>query len=84
MLDVARALSRDFNLIRVDLYTNGENIHVGELTNVSGNIKATFSSDDAERRIARLVLGDDCFRAVGLRGDGVAARPMARLERPQR
>jgi hypothetical protein len=64
MRDVARAISRDFNLIRVDLYTNGKEIHVGELTNVSGNIKATFSSEAADRRVTRLVFGDDGFEAV--------------------
>jgi hypothetical protein len=69
MLDIARVLSRDFNLIRVDLYTNGEDIHVGELTNVSGNIKATFSSRATAREVTRLVFGNHGFRVAEFRGN---------------
>ena len=33
MLALADTLSKDFEFIRVDLYTDGEHIYVGELTN---------------------------------------------------
>jgi TupA-like ATPgrasp len=36
MLALARILSRPFSFLRVDLYTNGESILVGELTNCPG------------------------------------------------
>ncbi len=61
MLDVARELSQDFNLIRVDLYTDESQIYVGELTNVSGNAKARFSSSEAERMLTSMIFGDGGF-----------------------
>ncbi len=39
-LDVARELSQDFDLIRIDLYTDESRIYVGEPTNVSDNAGA--------------------------------------------
>jgi TupA-like ATPgrasp len=36
MLEVARLLSRHFNFVRVDLYSNGEECLVGGITNCPG------------------------------------------------
>lgn len=48
MLKVATALSKDFSMIRVDLYSDGQRIYVGELTNVSENASGVFLPPSAE------------------------------------
>ena len=40
MLELARLLSQQFNLVRVDLYSNGEECLVGEITNCPGGATA--------------------------------------------
>lgn len=42
MLDVAARLSRPFSFIRVDLYTDGSEVKVGELTNLPNAANASF------------------------------------------
>ena len=45
LLALARVLSEPFASIRVDTYTDGENILVGELTNVHGSALEAFKPD---------------------------------------
>jgi hypothetical protein len=42
MLDVASALAADLNYIRVDLYSDGKNVLVGELTNCSDDARGIW------------------------------------------
>ena len=42
ILDLARRLSAPFSYIRVDLYTDGRRIYIGELTSVPANTKLNF------------------------------------------
>jgi hypothetical protein len=55
MLDAAARLSADFDLIRVDLYTDGERFHVGELTNCPGSAIKQFVPPEAEEPASRLL-----------------------------
>ncbi len=48
MLRIAARLSQPFEFIRVDLYSNGEEALVGELTNVHGNAAEAFIPPQAE------------------------------------
>jgi hypothetical protein len=56
MLALARKLSWPFSSLRVDLYTNGESILVGELTNCSGSAREHFIP-----RAAEAVVSAICF-----------------------
>jgi len=49
MLRVARALSAPFSFVRIDLYTNGHRVLVGEVTNCSANASAPFLPPSAEK-----------------------------------
>jgi hypothetical protein len=57
MLRVAAALSRPFGLVRVDLYTDGRQCHVGEITNCHANGCEIFPSAEDERRASRVLFG---------------------------
>ena len=48
MLLLASSLSSYFNLVRIDLYTNGEECLVGEITNSHGNACEKFTPKSAE------------------------------------
>lgn len=55
MLDVARSLSSDFGLIRVDFYSNGEELYVGEMTNCHGNAIQYFYPREGEEIVSRMI-----------------------------
>lgn len=48
MIEVAEALAAPFSFIRVDLYSNGDQIRVGEITNVHGNAHEKFIPSESE------------------------------------
>jgi hypothetical protein len=50
MLAVARALSAPFSFVRVDLYSDGRSVLVGEITNCSANAGGFFLPPAAEQR----------------------------------
>jgi hypothetical protein len=58
MLDVASRLSRGFSLIRVDMYSNGEQVLVGELTNCPSGANGIFYPADGEQVASRMILGE--------------------------
>jgi hypothetical protein len=58
MLTVASLLSRGFSFIRVDLYSNGRAIKVGELTNTHGSGGQRFSPIESEPMFSNLLFGD--------------------------
>jgi hypothetical protein len=49
MLSVARALSRAFSFVRIDLYTNNHRVLVGEITHCSDNAGGVFLPPSAEK-----------------------------------
>jgi hypothetical protein len=57
MLRVAERLSRDFEMIRVDTYSNGRRVYVGELTNCHGNALERFDSPAGEREFSQALFG---------------------------
>ncbi len=60
MLSVVNILSKAFFFVRVDLYSNGKNILVGEITNCSENAGGYFIPRSAEEKISQYV-----FEKVG-------------------
>ncbi len=58
MLSVADKLSRDFEFIRVDLYTNGKKIYLGELSNFPENGNAYFVPREAEEIGSKLLFNE--------------------------
>lgn len=64
MLQAAARLSRDFSLIRVDLYSNGEQVLVGELTNCPSGANGIFYPADGEVAASRIILGELARDAV--------------------
>lgn len=64
MIRIATILSEDFNFIRIDLYSNGETIYAGEITNCHGNASAKFVPPPSEELFANLVFGRDGFSIV--------------------
>jgi hypothetical protein len=59
MLDVVRQLSRRFGgLIRVDLYSNGERLFVGEITNTHADAGQSFIPLAAESMASELIFGE--------------------------
>jgi len=59
MLHVARTLSKDFSLIRVDLYSDGTDVKVGELTSCPHNARFRFDPPEGELTASRLLFGQD-------------------------
>lgn len=57
MIDVAEKLSARFNFIRVDLYSNGRQCLVGEITNCHANAHAKFIPPSCEKVISDLIWG---------------------------
>ena len=55
MLDISRTLSQQFEFIRVDLYTNGQEIHVGELTNAHGNGQEKFEPKYMDYKVGEIL-----------------------------
>ncbi len=65
MLRLCERLAEDFPFIRVDCYTDGKTIYVGELTNLPQNAAEGLERPEMERQLGRLFLGedaDDIFR----------------------
>ena len=50
MIAVAARLSAPFDYVRVDLYTDGKRVYVGELTNLPANANLSFRPRDADFR----------------------------------
>lgn len=58
MLTLADELSADFEFIRVDLYTNGKQIYVGELTNWPENGNGYFVPRESEKIASNLLFSE--------------------------
>jgi hypothetical protein len=57
MMSVAKVLSGHFSMIRVDIYSDGNKLYVGELTNVSENAGGNFIPPKAELAASKLLFG---------------------------
>jgi hypothetical protein len=58
MLWVARSLASRFGFVRVDLYSDGEDCLVGEITNCHGNAWENFIPKSAEKMASTMLFGD--------------------------
>jgi hypothetical protein len=58
MLNVAAKLSELFSFIRIDLYTDGKEIFVGEITNCHENARANFIPPSSEHEISKLIFSN--------------------------
>lgn len=61
MLRIASALSEDFNLMRVDVYTDDQSVLVGELTNCHGNATERYLPAPGDEQVARMLFGEQGF-----------------------
>lgn len=59
MLEVARKLSAPFELIRVDFYSDGHTLYVGELTNCHGNAIQYFYPPEGEQIVSAMIFESD-------------------------
>lgn len=59
MIHLAEILSSKFSFVRVDLYSNGTNIYVGELTNCHGNASEVFIPASSELVASEMLFGSD-------------------------
>ena len=57
MLDVASRLSRKFDFVRIDLYSDEVNTVVGEITHIPANIRTHFFPRSGEDIASRLIFG---------------------------
>lgn len=58
MLRVAGRLSQGFGLVRIDLYSNGQECLVGEVTNCHGGGTERFVPPEAEKDASRLIFAN--------------------------
>lgn len=56
MIFVAESLAKHFNFVRVDLYSNGVQCFVGEITNCHGNAIEKFIPRSSEIDISKIIL----------------------------
>lgn len=57
MLTVAGILSSRFNFVRIDLYSNGKECFVGEITNCHGNAGEKFIPESGEKIASQMIFG---------------------------
>lgn len=57
MLDIASKLSEAFTTIRIDLYSNGTEVFVGEITNCSESANSIFLPKAAELDFSNILFG---------------------------
>ncbi len=58
MIRLSEAIAAHFWLVRVDLYTDGENILVGEITHCSNGANGVFYPRDAEERASAILFAE--------------------------
>ena len=57
MLEVAQKLAAGFSFVRIDLYSDGKNCLVGEITNCHGNAGQRFIPKSSEERASKMLFG---------------------------
>jgi TupA-like ATPgrasp len=58
MVDLAAKLSQSFSFVRIDFYTEGEAIFVGEITNLNAAANGRILPSSEEEHASRLIFGD--------------------------
>jgi teichuronopeptide biosynthesis TupA-like protein len=67
MISIAARLSDEFNLVRIDLYTDGQTVLVGEITNCHGGANLRFVPAESEAIMSRMFFGEAGFSPSTLR-----------------
>ena len=63
MISVASRVSSEFNFLRVDLYSNGKEVKIGELTNCPDAAIGNFIPGSGEDVAKNLLFGAEGFHA---------------------
>ena len=58
MIVIAEKLSSELDFVRVDLYSDGENCLVGEITNCHAAASQSFVPLTAEEKASKIIFGD--------------------------
>ena len=58
MKDAAELLARDFEFVRVDMYTNNKHFFMGEITQVTGGGSQHFLPPEAEERVSKILFSE--------------------------
>jgi TupA-like ATPgrasp len=66
LLHYAARLSAEFSLVRIDLYTDGQSVLVGEITNLHQSGRESFVPPEGEAVVSRLFFGDTGFQPMQL------------------
>jgi hypothetical protein len=75
LIAVAGKLSAEFNLIRIDLYTDEQTVLVGEITNCHQAGRGQFVPAEGEEIMSRILFGEAGFSPSFLRPRTVSALP---------
>jgi hypothetical protein len=75
LLDAAGRLSAEFDLVRIDLYTDGHAILLGEITNCHQGARGKFVPREGEAIMTRLLFGDAGFSPAILEEKSGSPRP---------
>jgi len=66
LLHYAGRLSEEFNLVRIDFYTDGQHTLVGGITNIPGAGRGQFVPPEGEAVMSRLFFGETGFQPMML------------------
>ncbi|MBK8508485.1 MAG: hypothetical protein IPL51_07470 [Candidatus Competibacteraceae bacterium] len=64
MLEVASNLASQFSFVRIDLYSDGNTILVGEITNCSGNAGERFLPAESEPEASKILFDVDSYQPI--------------------
>ena len=53
-----RVAAEPFGLVRVDIYTNGTDFYIGEISHTSNNATLKFIPPEAEQRISAIIFDE--------------------------
>jgi hypothetical protein len=59
MLRVAAVLAQGLDFIRIDLYTDGKSVKVGEITSCTGSARDKFYPPEGEHNLSVLLFGEE-------------------------
>lgn len=55
IIAISKKLSEDFSFCRIDCYTDGDSLYVGEITNTPGDTRSVFETEEQERLLSRVL-----------------------------
>ncbi|MBL6431748.1 MAG: hypothetical protein HPM95_13700 [Alphaproteobacteria bacterium] len=58
ILEAVERVAEPFGLVRVDIYTNGTDFYIGEISHTSNNAALRFIPPEAEQRISAIIFDE--------------------------